>query len=317
MQVRIDREQSYMNTRHYPVHEDLVVAFDKEAYKKAVGYAEHYYPNEFNLVPVGGMILRNEKSPLRMLMLQDVAALVVHDYMCPPYQVTLGGHTSVQHGRRKQAGEIMTKQLDEIRAEYPRLSRNIKFHCHPFVGRGRFLSGGDISSNLVGKPLQDWKEVTSMSFVPMQVIWPFNRKDWNVTTFLYINQQVHVTPRPVYLAEDSRYRSVYDPCFWQGNTWLQDQQKELCRAYPGTTLLDIGRGWWRYYIPTEDKGIILAIPPDFPSTDVELHIVVRSKAGNQRAMFARNIKGEKFGEKLEDVDLRASVDKMLRNGMKL
>lgn len=293
----------------YPIHEDMLVAYEKQAYQKALAYANQYYPLEFLLVPICGLILREDISPLRVLELQDIGCLVVVDYILPPFQVNQGGHTSVRRDKRQEASDIVTGQLDELRKKHPRLGQFCKFHSHPFAG-GRFLSGGDISHNLVGNPLAVWQQDKGMRDVPMQVIWPVGNT-WNITTFLYLNQTLHVCPPPRIMEEEnSRYAKVYNPAFFTGNNWVKEQKALLRERWEKTTTKDLGRGWMQMYVPTKQVGYLLCLPPDFPQTPFELWMVPNGR----EPFYMRNVQLEE-GMTLGDVDMLSLVDKLVRGAL--
>lgn len=278
----------------FPVHDDLKIVYTKEAYQQAVDWAQHYYPAEFNLVPVTSLITRTGVSPIQDLDLGDVETIIVERYLHPPYQVNQGGHTSFQRGMENKASEEMTRRLEELRTQYPRLGRYVKFHCHPFIGSGRFLSGGDISCNLVGEPLREWQEHTSMLFVPMQVIWPVEEGKWTITTFLYINGRVHVTPRPIIMKDsDSRFeRAVYGAAFWN-KEWCTKAESELKRFYEEVSTRDIGRGFLLLMVKHRGKYMAVALPPD-PGESMEIYHVqttAEGKPGRPRMLMKRNFEG--------------------------
>lgn len=298
----------YQAFRQYPIHEDLLVAFESEAYEKALQWANYHRPNEFLLIPICGLILREDKSPLRQLTLSDVATVVIVDYIHPPYQLNTPSHTSIIPEKREESGRLVTEELNKMREKWPRLGHFVKFHAHPF-SNGRFLSGGDISHNLVGEKLAIWQADKGMEFVPMQVIWPIGAT-WNITTFLYIAQELHTTQPPRIMdKENSRFSQVYDPAFWQNNNWLDEQKMVLKERWEGTTTRQLGRGWMQVYVPTEKFGYLLCLPPDFPEESMELHIVPPTQ--NPQARYVKNITVDL---PLEQVNLMHLVDRIVRRG---
>lgn len=293
--------------KEYGKIEGLEVAYQPAAYRKATGYANRYNNLEFHLIPICGLVLRRDKSPLRTLTTEDVEAIVVHDYLHPPEQCNLHGHTSIEQNQREAVSDWATELLNETRREYPRLGVFAKFHAHPFTG-GRFLSGGDISANLMGENYARWVTEVGLSFVPMQVIWLVNAAHWNITTFVYKEEQLQVLPSPLILTKESRHHKVYTPPFWQTNTeWSNSQKAALREHWPNTARKEVGRGWLRFWIPSEPRNLLLLLPPDFPEGEIE--VFVTEDGVGDRPVLIDNIHVERA---LEDISLLHVAERVLK-----
>jgi len=314
----------YQPYSNYPIHEDLQIIYTEDAYKTAVAYANLYNNLEFMLVPVCGLILRKDVSPLRELELSDVEAIVVHKYIHPPHQINTGAHTGIIQSKRQEVSDLITEEITRLRDEYPRLGNFIKFHAHPFTG-GRFLSGGDINANLVGENLQRWRSETGISFVPMQVIWPLegismgrntdirgggNDSTWNITTFLHIDNRLHVTPRPSILRDNPKHNSIYKPPFWMDHEgWCVKQRDSLRNRWPEASYRFLGRGWVQFFAPGKPYGIIVTLGPDFPNQPAEIFIVP------PQTSVAQFMREKTFAvEDLDTYDLMWDFDSVMRGG---
>lgn len=132
------------------------IIITEEALEQATLFADRYFPNEMNAIPVGYIILHKETNPLTTVVpSRNIRSICVVGMLETPHQVNKQGHTSISHDLVEDAEAIVDRKIEELRKVHIQIQRVGKLHTHPFE-RGHFMSSGDIYSNMQGEPFRRW-----------------------------------------------------------------------------------------------------------------------------------------------------------------
>lgn len=236
----------------------------RQAADRMIQVSKDHEPNEVNMIPVGYWGISTDKSPLRKVGFEEVYGIYVEDVIVPKFQVNTGSHTSISKNSVASAEFIAEKQLESMRSFWKIYGRVGKIHSHPFLYSG-YMSDGDVRSNMIGDPLNQWAELTGVRFVPMILVHMEDRDyhgaQWNIMAFVHQDGVMRAEVNIVDSFPIGREKITTHHNVWPGLMLEIDAQTPaMIDSYKRT---DIGRGWEALCFQVNGAVFIATYPP-FP-----------------------------------------------------